>query len=99
VPRTPDSRSGPLLEEEIQLEERSTDPTGAGHMRYVNGSYRFRDATGVYDPRSGGSLPSATELGQVLVSLDGSTFEIASPLVSDLGGMLTNGDGHMVVQG
>jgi hypothetical protein len=46
-----------------------------------------------------GALPPATAVGQVLASLDGSTFDLVSPLVSDLGGMLTNGDGHMVVQG
>ena len=97
MPRTPDRFPGPLVEEEVQLEEQTEDPANPGYIRYVNGSFRFYDSSGIYDPRSG--TASATAMGQILVSLDGSTFEVASPLVSDLGGMLTNGDGHMVVQG
>jgi hypothetical protein len=43
--------------------------------------------------------PSATAVGQVLISMDGSTFTAQAPLVSDLGGIITNNNGHMVVQG
>jgi hypothetical protein len=51
---TPDDFPGPREEEEVQLEEQSSDPTIAGALRYVAGSFRFKDSTGVFDPRSGG---------------------------------------------
>ena len=47
----------------------------------------------------GGALPAATEIGQILISKDGSTFTKERPLVSGLGGIITNNNGHMVVQG
>lgn len=45
------------------------------------------------------SLPAATALGQILISTDGATFSVKSPLVSGNGGILTNKNGHIVVQG
>jgi len=56
MPRTPDRHPGPLEEdEEIRLGGDAVgDPTDEGRMRYVSGAFRFRDSTGVYDPRSGG---------------------------------------------
>lgn len=56
---TPDRWPGPREEEELQLEERSTDPTVEGAVRYVSGSFRALDATGVFDLRSGTGLTEA----------------------------------------
>lgn len=53
-PTTPDTFPGPLEEEEIQLEERSTDPDLEGAIRYVSGSFKLKDNLGVFNPRSGG---------------------------------------------
>lgn len=97
MPRTPDAHDGPLYEEEIRFEEQAADPAAEGYMRYVSGAFRLVDASGVYDPRSGGALPSATEVGQFLYSYNGSTFEVVKPLVSDCGFTITDDDGHMVV--
>lgn len=53
---TPDRWPGPREEEELQLEERSSDPTVEGAIRYVSGSFRGLDATGAFDLRSGTGL-------------------------------------------
>ena len=45
----------------------------------------------------GGALPAATEVGQMLYSYDGSTFEIVKPVVADDGFLVTDDDGHIVV--
>ena len=53
--RTPDrSPWGPAREEEIIMEDRAADgdPTDVGGIRFVNGSYRMRDAQGVFNPRN-----------------------------------------------
>jgi hypothetical protein len=54
--RTPDRRPGRLVEEEVLMEDQGAgnDPTDAGAFRYVDGAFRFKDATGIFDPRSGG---------------------------------------------
>jgi len=54
--RTPDRDPGPRLEEEVQFEEQSSDPTVLGGVRYVSGSFRMLDGTGVFDPRAGSGL-------------------------------------------
>lgn len=46
----------------------------------------------------GGALPAATDVGQVLFSLDGLTFEVAQPLTSDQG-WLVNDEGTLLVAG
>ena len=53
MPRTPDRRPGPLVEEEIRLEDRTADgpPSVGGAIRYVSGRVTMRDVTGTYDPR------------------------------------------------
>jgi hypothetical protein len=53
---TPDRHPGPLEEEELRLEQRTDgDPDIVGAMRFVSGAFRFKDAVGVFDPRTGGS--------------------------------------------
>jgi len=54
VVTTPDRKPGTGVEEELLLQdEYGVDPTVAGAMRYVSGSFRFRDGSGVFDPRAG----------------------------------------------
>jgi len=98
VPITPDRHPGPLDEdEEIQLGEVSTDPSAGGRMRYVSpGAFRFQDAIGVFNPRSGGSMPLPTQLGQLLYSRDGSVFAQELPMMTDEGFILTTGGFIMV---
>ena len=101
MPRTPDRRAGRLEEEEILFDDRTADgdPTDERAMRYVNGSWRMKDAAGVFDPRgTGAALPPATELGQVLYSIDGASFTVQTPMVGG-GGWLCNNDGTLLVRG
>lgn len=46
----------------------------------------------------GGSLPSATQEGQVLYSVDGTTFSVQTPIISE-DGWLVNESGCHIVQG
>lgn len=56
---TPDRFPGPLVEEEVQLEERTTDPTIVGAIRNVSGTIKAKDSVGVFDLRSGAGLSEA----------------------------------------
>lgn len=51
----PDRHPGPAIEEELVLEADPTDPTTVGAVRFNGEAFRLRDATGVFDPRTGGS--------------------------------------------
>jgi hypothetical protein len=56
VPQTPDRNPGPLEElVEIRLGNNPVDPSRPGAFDYDGASFRFRDAAGVFDPRTGGS--------------------------------------------
>ena len=44
-------------------------------------------------------LPDATEIGQVVMSLDGSTWSATLPVVSGADGWLSNADGALLVEG
>lgn len=50
------------------------------------------------DGSGGGDLPPATAVGQVLFSVDGSTFTVQQPLTSQQG-WLVNNDGILLVSG
>ena len=50
---TPDRFPGIREEEELKLLPESSDPTTVGAMRLISGIFRFRDNTGVFDPRTG----------------------------------------------
>jgi len=68
---TPDRRPGALQESEINWELETSDPVAPGDMRYVDqgggqGSFRFHDKDGIYDPRLGGGL-----LGRTIFKVDG----------------------------
>lgn len=54
--RTPDRTPGASDEEEIVLEAQGSDPSTVGSIRFNGTSFRFLDATGVYDPRSGSGV-------------------------------------------
>jgi len=56
TPTTPDRFPGSLGEEEIVLEEQIENPSVEGAVRYVNGSFKAKDETGVFDLRSGEGL-------------------------------------------
>jgi len=43
MPRTPDRFPGAREEEALQLENRATDPTSPGEIRYVNDQFRFNE--------------------------------------------------------
>ena len=57
MPATPDRKPGPLEEdEEIRFVANAVSPTQVGAMNYDGSSFQMRDATGVFDPRSGGGV-------------------------------------------
>jgi hypothetical protein len=74
MPRTPDRHPGESDDEGIVLENMSPgqDPTTAGGIRYVNGSFKLKDSTGVFNPRTT-PAPGGTDT-QVQFNDGGSTF-------------------------
>jgi hypothetical protein len=64
MPGTPDARHGENYEEGIVFDNRSEgqDPTENGGVRYVQGSFSFRDSQGLFDPRSGFDHDSVDDL-------------------------------------
>lgn len=46
----------------------------------------------------GAGLPPATDVGQVLFSVDGSTFTVRQPITTEEG-WLVNDEGHLLVVG
>lgn len=54
--QTPDRFPGSLGEEEVILDEQTEDPSYEGAVRYVSGSFRAKDGTGVFNLRSGTGL-------------------------------------------
>jgi hypothetical protein len=95
--RTPDRYPGIREEEAILITDSPTEPTEPFTIARVGGKLRVIDDLGPYDPRGGGALPAATEVGQMLFSFDGSTFQICKPVVADDGFVVTDDDGHQVV--
>lgn len=53
MPVTPDRAPGPSIEEELQLQLDTVDPTTEGAIRYVSGAFKGKDSYGVFDFRSG----------------------------------------------
>jgi len=54
--QTPDRRPGKLREDDsIVLADVGVEPSEAGELAYNGGAFRFRDSSGVYDPRLGGA--------------------------------------------
>lgn len=94
MPQTPDRTPGPADEEELILEDRTADgaPVIDGAIRYYNNDIVGKIPTGVFSltQQGGGSLPPATQVGQVLYSPDGITFTVQQPLVSCNGWMVND---------
>jgi hypothetical protein len=55
VPRTPDAHEGPSYEEGTYYEDTGV-ASSEGEVRYTGTRFSLVDATGEYDPRSGGGL-------------------------------------------
>lgn len=77
MPTTPDRFPGSREEDEIVLEEQAVDPADEGAIRYVNGSLKGKDSTGVFDLRSGGGISEAEHLAldQLVHELDEDYYE------------------------
>jgi hypothetical protein len=58
-----------------------------------------RGITGKQDGGGGGTVPTPTEVGQLLASLDGTTWSLIVPLVSPPDGWLANDDGELLYEG
>lgn len=58
MPRTPDAKAGERYEEGIVFDNRSPgeEPTVEGGFRFVDGDFFARDATGLFNLRSGSGL-------------------------------------------
>lgn len=55
MPLTPDRSPGPLIEEEVRLEDNGADPSVVGALTNNGGELKGRDATGVFNLRTGGT--------------------------------------------
>ena len=64
MPKTPDRRPG-VEDQEGTIYESTVAATVAGEVRYDGTSFSLRDATGVFDPRTGGA-PADPFLPRVL---------------------------------
>jgi hypothetical protein len=96
--RTPDRYPGIREEEAILLRDEPSEPTDPYSLARVNGKIKMVDDLGEYDPRGGGALPAANDVGDVLLSVDGSTFTVRHPLTGSAG-WLVNDDGTLLVTG
>lgn len=67
MPRTPDRYPGVREEDEIRMDPSLTDPPDTGSFRFVDGSFRMRDETGVFDPRYG----ATGDVGVLIINEDG----------------------------
>ncbi len=65
-------------------------------MTFLDKSNTIKTLT---DLTTGGSLPSATHVGQVLCSIDGTSFSVQQPLTEYGGGWLMNDFGEQIVTG
>lgn len=77
TPTTPDRFPGPQEEEELILTSQDEDPAIAGGVRYVAGSFKAKDESGVFNLRSGSGLSESTHrtLRQLIHFIDGGPAE------------------------
>jgi len=60
---TPDRFPGPLLEtDEVQLSPNPGDPEITGTLRFDGSAFLMKDATGVFNPRTGGASIGVDQL-------------------------------------
>jgi hypothetical protein len=66
-----------LIEEEIVLGDQTEDPSTEGGVRYVSGSFRAKDGSGVFNLRSGSGLSESQHkiLRQLIHFIDGGPAE------------------------
>lgn len=86
----------------ITVQDDSSDDEAVRVSRDASGNMTFLDqantAKTLTDLSTGGSLPSASAVGQVLMSIDGTTFSVQQPLTEYCCGWLINDFGeHLVV--
>lgn len=55
MPITPDRFPGPLEDEELRLTPDASDPAVEGAVKFNGTDFRMKDASGVFNPRTGGS--------------------------------------------
>lgn len=65
-----------------------TGTTAKGHWEGIDAALAF-----------GGALPPATQIGQVLHSINGVSFTVQLPLAANCGGWMTNDLGYLLVVG
>ena len=94
--KTRNTFPGPREEEEYQyFVTGSTVGMITGSARYVSGDFQMRDQVGIFNPRDG--IPAATGLGQVLFSIDGTSFTVQQPVCGP--GWLASDNGILIVSG
>jgi hypothetical protein len=94
MPRTPDSFPGVRIEEGLIISDDGYGlPQADGGIRFSDGYFYAKDAYGTFNIRH-----IASSVGQVLYSVDGTTFESKTPLTSRHG-WLVNRDGILLVVG
>jgi hypothetical protein len=98
MPQTPDRSPLPRYEEKLILTDDGYTADNPGEFVFDGSSFSMRDSVGVFNPRSGGALPPATQVGQILFSKDGSTFTVELPITTS-GGWLVNNEGTLLVVG
>ena len=84
---------------DLYMEELVGDPTEAGQIRHrTNDIVAFVGGTVKSLTLGSGALPPATQVGQVLFSVSGSTFTVELPVTS-AEGWLVNNEGILIVNG
>lgn len=96
--RTADRFPGEREDEGMVLSDEGVGTTQVGEIRYNAGAFQMQDALGAFNPRNSGSSYTATRRGQILFSLDASTFVPANPVVDDVGDIVTDDTYEMVVE-
>lgn len=87
---TPDRAPGPSVEEELQLEDQGVgaEPSVVGGIIQADGSILMKDATGVFDARSGSGLSEAAH--EALDTLAHALTETHDVVVSRSAGKITD---------
>ena len=81
------------------MEDVAGAPQEVGEIARDGTDLLAKDGTGVFNLRNtGAALPPATQVGEVLYSVDGATFTVALPITGD-GGWLVNDSGIDIVYG
>jgi len=71
--------------------------TAEGEFRYHDGRWSMSDASGEFDPRAGGALPTPDERGQALLARTSGALVKVLPLTGP--GWLVSDDGYLLEVG